>query len=903
MYEVGRGDNDVNVKKSVQDGQKGEEPVCGVPPAHPGAANQHSEGGMIENEDSGGRSVEVKGSIKLVRSESLPELTTKLHNEAMKIKKWKTSSENILRQKENELNEVRHTVADQDEFIEQLQLINKNLQAKIEEMQEAADESQCKKEHCESCSIVKIEFFKLEERLAECSRERDALKDTDRIRRENFEELLEKYRLITMENEELKIQVRQEQEECQKVIHEFHIRQESFNTLKEQMNIVSEQNHEKDMQILQLTRKLADSLNKQTVLDEEYGVLHNILKETEEVVKSQQDQLNFCHSALKRSHAEISKLNETKLQLLKQCEDYQDKDRDMQSTLKALNDNISELAGERQALWDKITLLNDNVKEKKKRIAEVKKDLKHHKKLIKKVSGVANQQTNTEDWSIPVHIDVDDINDDLYGNGPIASSPRRDERLSLWQQDDLRDHEEVPEYAKSHPLVDFRYEDRQLLEDVDQNFRNHDEKKLVSHSGFHRDEVDHQYHVRNTVNPIHSGMDVESRTKSYRNDNMDLESRRNSYRSDGRQKTEVPYKQSLTKKKRQSFHEIIDKENVSPCESDEEQGNMGEQFYSNSGKYPRNIQKRRVRRLTFSDAKVDHEPNIDLYEEPTKADFNENEYAAPRRKSYHRPEMRRNSHDAFGSGARRNRKHSEAYQRQESLYNSNSNKENELPQVSSDGSGSNYISSSPPFTDESSQTSNHNKTGDETTTSDSEDKRERHMEEDDDDDDRSASQMSTQQGIDAEGVLLRKQEMESYIIRAKNRGWQSLYVVQRGNLLMFYEDQYFMYQGIPFDDSPLNLTHAQITVATDYTKKKHVFRARLPTGVQYLFQARDHCEMMYWLCSLDAASHDADVATAPYGANYPLHIMENITSAVPSNGKVTGWKKFLQNTMSPLKKK
>lgn len=80
-----------------------------------------------------------------------------------------------------------------------------------------------------------------------------------------------------------------------------------------------------------------------------------------------------------------------------------------------------------------------------------------------------------------------------------------------------------------------------------------------------------------------------------------------------------------------------------------------------------------------------------------------------------------------------------------------------------------------------------------------------------------------------EGVLQRKHEWESTTKKASNRSWHKVYMVVRGQSLFVYTDQK-AYKAAPDQsykgETPLDLRGATITVANDYTKKKHVFRAK-----------------------------------------------------------------------------
>ncbi|KAL3213972.1 hypothetical protein MRX96_007370 [Rhipicephalus microplus] len=58
-------------------------------------------------------------------------------------------------------------------------------------------------------------------------------------------------------------------------------------------------------------------------------------------------------------------------------------------------------------------------------------------------------------------------------------------------------------------------------------------------------------------------------------------------------------------------------------------------------------------------------------------------------------------------------------------------------------------------------------------------------------------------------------------------------------------------------EAPVDLRTATAERATDYTKKKHVFRLKLSNGGEFLFQAKDEEELSQWLQQLQAAIGEA----------------------------------------------
>merc|ERR1711936_939866 len=116
-----------------------------------------------------------------------------------------------------------------------------------------------------------------------------------------------------------------------------------------------------------------------------------------------------------------------------------------------------------------------------------------------------------------------------------------------------------------------------------------------------------------------------------------------------------------------------------------------------------------------------------------------------------------------------------------------------------------------------------------------------------------------------EGMLVRKHEWESTTKKASNsslssigisrRSWEKICVVLKESQIFFYKDQktYRTHPGDTFKgETPVDLINCTAEVATDYTKKKYVFRLRLANGGFYLFQAADEEQMDLWMNGINA---------------------------------------------------
>ncbi|XP_051791286.1 spectrin family protein isoform X2 [Erpetoichthys calabaricus] len=129
----------------------------------------------------------------------------------------------------------------------------------------------------------------------------------------------------------------------------------------------------------------------------------------------------------------------------------------------------------------------------------------------------------------------------------------------------------------------------------------------------------------------------------------------------------------------------------------------------------------------------------------------------------------------------------------------------------------------------------------------------------------------TADGEIIEGILCRKQEMESFTKKAASRSWQNVYcVLQKGGSLVFYKDAKSVTSGSMYhNELPISLTEATCEVAHDYKKRKHVFKLRLNDGKEYLFQAKDDVEMNAWIQSVSTAISAAGSARESCGERSP----------------------------------
>ncbi|XP_062617855.1 spectrin beta chain-like isoform X5 [Saccostrea cucullata] len=113
------------------------------------------------------------------------------------------------------------------------------------------------------------------------------------------------------------------------------------------------------------------------------------------------------------------------------------------------------------------------------------------------------------------------------------------------------------------------------------------------------------------------------------------------------------------------------------------------------------------------------------------------------------------------------------------------------------------------------------------------------------------------ESIHHEGTLTRKHDWEHENKKAHNRSWDKVYVVLNGNVLSCYKDKKIAKQdpgSLIHHEQPINLSGAQCSRATDYTKRPHVFRLKLTNGGEYLFHAKDDGEMDLWIQKVNSVT-------------------------------------------------
>ncbi|XP_061889345.1 spectrin beta chain, non-erythrocytic 1-like isoform X2 [Entelurus aequoreus] len=126
-----------------------------------------------------------------------------------------------------------------------------------------------------------------------------------------------------------------------------------------------------------------------------------------------------------------------------------------------------------------------------------------------------------------------------------------------------------------------------------------------------------------------------------------------------------------------------------------------------------------------------------------------------------------------------------------------------------------------------------------------------------------SSVASTMVSSQLEGLLHRKHQWEGPNKKASNRSWHHVLCVISKQEMGFYKDSKAAAQGVAYhSEPPVSLNEATCEVASDYKKKKHVFKLRVTDGNEFLFQAKDEEEMSAWIHAVINASAGLNASSA-----------------------------------------
>lgn len=155
---------------------------------------------------------------------------------------------------------------------------------------------------------------------------------------------------------------------------------------------------------------------------------------------------------------------------------------------------------------------------------------------------------------------------------------------------------------------------------------------------------------------------------------------------------------------------------------------------------------------------------------------------------------------------------------------------------------------------------------------------------DDDNNNKSASTSQDQHlgsvSSTVEGILQRKQELESGGGRAHARMWKMLYTVLRGHQLFFYRDKKDA-QSTNYAAPPVDLTDGFCEEASDVVRRKNAFRLLCDDDSDFFFVAKDPEDLERWVKSMSEACGQIDLdIPSPPPPSPPARLPSTTTSTL-----------------------
>jgi len=87
--------------------------------------------------------------------------------------------------------------------------------------------------------------------------------------------------------------------------------------------------------------------------------------------------------------------------------------------------------------------------------------------------------------------------------------------------------------------------------------------------------------------------------------------------------------------------------------------------------------------------------------------------------------------------------------------------------------------------------------------------------------------------------------------KANDRSWKTVYAVLKCKALYMFKDKKMAVDNLEYEEKPVKLMESEVEVASDYTKRKNVFRVKTDAGSEYLFQAENENLMKDWVSAID----------------------------------------------------
>ena len=129
-----------------------------------------------------------------------------------------------------------------------------------------------------------------------------------------------------------------------------------------------------------------------------------------------------------------------------------------------------------------------------------------------------------------------------------------------------------------------------------------------------------------------------------------------------------------------------------------------------------------------------------------------------------------------------------------------------------------------------------------------------------------------------EGILQRKQELESGGKKAHARMWKTLYTVLRGHQLLFYREKKDA-KSTNYAAPPVDLTDGFCEEASDVVRRKNAFRLLCDDDSDFFFVAKDPQDLKRWMKNISEATCQIDLDIPSPPPPQPARLPSAMTSS------------------------
>ncbi|CAB4012531.1 synaptonemal complex 1-like, partial [Paramuricea clavata] len=295
-------------------------------------------------------------------TERLSALHNKLHQEAEKIRKWKTKTDLELNDKTKKLQDANQTIDCQKKSILELQFQNEKLSSKLQE---------------EIAGQIELEQKAVATRELTGEQDREELHYSEKQRLAQFQELVVKFQELEIQHStkynEMKDKLQKQHERHSAVIAETT---QNIHEKEKQITLLSEEKVEKDFKISALVKDLGENREHLEATKNDEAALKDKLKKSESIITSQDinlksdDNKKLMSQTCEKDRI-LAQLQQEKLTLEQML-----KEEEKQYILKAetFQANIMQLTNEIDAHKARIKELTDNVDMLTKELEHKEKD-------------------------------------------------------------------------------------------------------------------------------------------------------------------------------------------------------------------------------------------------------------------------------------------------------------------------------------------------------------------------------------------------------------------------------------------------------------------------------------------------------------------------------------------------